>query len=408
MAERAEESGRSKYWGPFVLGLVAPLACVRDGYPLGPSGSVDVRIDVAGALFAADVLDDKGHPVGTRQSPYTTDVKLFISENDEPAFGALVTVRVEPAEALSLKSATGEDQKEPTCAALNGAFRCRATKEGFAKFVLTSEGDWSGAAKVIVSWANLKVEQPITVLPAGLPGTATNFDLVGVDVGEKVLATFIPLKCTVDAVPADLGSKWREGAIRSRELYVRATPPPDQPTVVENAPVIVESLSAEAELDPDAACANRTTRLRVQLGATGESARFYVCFSDIGGQLDLGVSSGQKALQPNPSIRVDPEPRLLRVAAIKTEVPVNLAPVDLFEVSAYSADRVRIAMPVDLSVDSGTVLDLQQVSVTLADEMAPASIISATPKSPGGVRLHVTPRLLSQPDCSSPLVTVKP
>ncbi len=388
--------------------LTAPLACVRDGYPLGPAGSVEIRVDVAGPLFAADVLDENGKPIGSRQSPFSSGVKLFMTENDGPAFGAFVSVRVEPAQALALASAPNEDPKNPTCQSVDGAFRCRATKEGFAGFTVTSEHDWSGAAKIVVTWANLKTEQPVTVLPAGLPDTALNFGLVGIDPSERVLATFLPLQCTVDAVPSDLGSKWREGQIRSREAFVRATPPPDEPAAVENAPVIIESLSSEAQLASDASCSDRTSRIRRQLDATGQSPRFFVCFSDIGGNIELVVTSGQKTVQPNPSVPVDPEPRLLRVAALKGDVPVSLSPVDLFEVSAYSADRVRIAMPVDLTVEPGNVLDLPFFSVTLADEQAPATVISGTPKAPGAVRLHVTPRLFSQPDCSSALVTVTP
>lgn len=403
----ARLSRARRRWTLVVLAF-APLACVRDGYPLGPSGSVEVRLDVAGSLYAADVLDATGKPVGERQKPYSSDVQLFMTENDGPAFGALVSVRVEPSQALSLKSAPNEGGKDPTCEAVEGGFRCRASKEGYARFVVTSEHDWSGPAKIIVSWSNLKVEQPVTILPAGLPENATNFEMVGIDPTEKVLPTFVPLKCTVDAVPADLGSKWREGAIRSREVYVRATPPADAPTVVENAPVIVESLSAEAQLASDASCADRSTRVRLQLGATGESSKFFVCFSDIGGQIDFAVTSGQKSVQPNPSVKVDAEPRLLRVASLKTSVPTSLAPVDLFEVSAYSADRVRIAIPVDLKLDAASVLDLPFVSVTLADENAPSTIVSGTPSGVGSVRLHVSPRLLSQPDCSSPLVTVTP
>jgi hypothetical protein len=393
-----------------VLSIGAAVGCVRDGYPLGPAGSVDIRLAVAGPLFAADLLDANGKPIGDRQTPYSTAVKLFMTENDGPAFGALVAVRVEPAGALTLSSATGEGLKEPTCETVDGGFRCRATREGFAEFVATSEADWSGDAKIVVSWANLKSEQPITVLPAGLPQSATNFGVVGLGPGDKVLPSFDALKCTVDAVPMDLGTKWRAGAIRSRKVVVRATAPVDAPSAVEHAPVVIESLSSEAELSLDAGCADadRVTRLRLQLDASGASEPFYVCFSDLGGDIQLAVTSGQKTVEPSPSISVDPEPRLLRVASLKSDVPVSLAPVDLFEVSAYSADRVRIAVPVDLVVDASNVLDLPVFSVTLADEQAPATIVSGTPKAPGAAALHVRPRLLSQPDCSSSLVTVTP
>jgi hypothetical protein len=88
-------------------------------------------------------------------------------------------------------------------------------------------------------------------------------------------------------------------------------------------------------------------------------------------------------------------------------VPIGAA-VDLFEVSAYSADRVRISMPVDLKVGNDQILVLSAASTTLASEIDPATVIQVTPLTPGTTELHVSPRLLTMPDCVSDPVTVVP
>jgi hypothetical protein len=177
--------------------------------------------------------------------------------------------------------------------------------------------------------------------------------------------------------------------------------------VVENAPVIVESLSSEAALSLAEDCTQRDSRLRVLLGETGQSPPFYVCFSDIGGTIEIGVSSGDKVIDPNRKLVVDPEPRLLRVRSLSSQATVGPA-LDLFEVSAFNADRVRIAMPVDLKIGDDHVLGLTEASVTLAGEESVATVIQAAPLAPGQTSLHVSPRLLSQPDCVSDPVTVVP
>jgi hypothetical protein len=384
-------------------------SCIKRGYPLGRSGNVEIRTDVAGVLFATDTLDGNGKPLGPRQSPNSTGVTLAMTEGSQAAFGAFVEVRVEPSEALSLISATGEttDNGLPTCAFTEGSFRCMATGQGTTRFTLASESDWSGDAKLIVSWADQTKEQVIHVNPAGLPSTATNFSMIvgGIDDVDHVLATFLPLQCTIGPLPDDLGSKWRKGQIRSRETYVRATPPSAAPSVVENAPVIVESLGSEAALSLAEGCEKRETRLRVRLDSTGQSSPFYICFSDIGGTIPFSVTSGEKAIEPNRSIVVDAEPRLLRVRTLTSQVTVGF-PVDLFEISAYNANRVRIAMPVDLHIGDDQVLNVDAASLTLADEANVATVIQAGALKPGVTELHVSPRLLAMPDCVSPAVTV--
>ncbi|UQA55755.1 hypothetical protein [Polyangium aurulentum] len=386
---------------------IAAHGCIQRGYPLAPGGQVDVRVDVAGALFATDTLDEKGKPSGPRQAPHETGVSLFLTEGGAPAFGGYVSVRVEPREALVLRPAADEDTEEPTCEASEGSFRCIASREGFARFVAASESDWSGTATIIISWADRVEEQTIDVLPAGLPDKATNFTMIigGLGEADKVLPTFLALQCSVGPVPDDLGSKWRPGQIRSREAYVRATPPTATPTVVENAPVIVESLFSEAALSEKADCADRRTRLRVLLGATGESEKFFLCFSDIGGKAPFAVTSGEKLIEPSPEVDVDPEPRLLRVRTVQSVVELY-QPTDLFEVSAFNVNRVRIAMPVDLRSDDDQILQLGQASMTLSAEEDFASLVGVYPSSTGTARLHVSPRLLSMPDCVSDPVTV--
>ncbi|WP_437995782.1 hypothetical protein WMF26_31780 [Sorangium sp. So ce185] len=391
--------------GAFALALSA--ACIERGYPLAGSGQVELRADVAGPLFAADTLDAAGRPVPPRQSPWRTEVSLKLTEANEPAYGAYVEVRVAPSEALALRPAGGAEDDGASCGVKDGAFRCTAGTQGYARFTAASEGDWSGEARVVVAWADRTEELPITVLPAGLPEDATNFALIAGGLGDsdRVLATYVPLTCTIGPLPDDLGATWRPGAIRSREARVRASPPQNAPGVVEHAPVIVESLHSEAALSLDPQCRERTTRLRVLLGATGESPPFTLCFSDLGGAVTLAVSSGQKALEPNPSLTVDPEPRLLRVRALRSAVTAG-TPGDLFEVSAYNAERVRIAVPVDLTVGDDQVIALGEASVTLRGEDSEATIIQGVAVGPGTTALRVTPRLLASPECSSEPITV--
>jgi len=399
-----------------VLAALSLPSCLKRGYPLAQSGQADVRMDVAGALFATDTLDEKGNPIGARQQPYKTGVTLFLSEGGAPAYGAFVTVRVEPRQALVLQPDPDENTDFTTCGEIDGTFRCTASPEGLARFIATSQSDWSGTASILVSWADQTKEEQIEILPAGLPDKATNFTMLigGLDQtleNSRVLPTYLALTCAKEAPsPKDLGSKWRPGQIRSREAYVRATAPANAPSVVENAPVIIESLSGEAALSLSAACdeADRKSRLRVLLGPTGESERFFLCFSDIGGAAEFAVTSGQKQLDPGPKIIVDPEPRLLSVRTLQSVVEVG-PELDLFEINAYDVNLVRIEMPVDLSIEpDNQVLTLEKASVTLDKEPEPSTVIAGTPKAEGVVNLHVRPRLFKNPDCISDPISVIP
>lgn len=395
----------------FVMaGAFAASSCIGVGYPLAPSGTVDIRVDVSQSLFAADSLDAEGKPILPRQQPFETGVTLSMTESNAPAFGGFVTVRVEPRQALALHS----DPKEgasPTCVERDGGFQCTALKDGTARFYLTSESDWSGTASLIVSWADRTEEKPIEVLPAGLPTSATNFAMIVTGLnesfnGKRLLPTYLALQCSIGPVPDDLGSKWRPGSIRTREAQVRATAPLNAPGVVENAPVIIEALSSEALLATKSDCLDRSTRLRVLLGQTGESDKFFLCFSDIGGPASFAVTSGEKQIEPETTtIQVDPEPRLLRVRALQSVVELDV-PGDLFEVSAFDVNRVGIQMPVDLAVDDDQIIALSKSTLTLNGEPDPATPISGLPKAEGTVTLSVTPRLLAMPKCMSEPVTV--
>jgi plastocyanin len=383
------------------------MSCLASGHPLSASGTVDIRVDLATPLFAADQVDAGGKPSGLRQTPHATGVTLSLTEEGQPAWGAYVDVRVDPPQALVLSSDPSE--KTPSCTAANGAFRCTGTDHGFARLLVSSEGQWSGAASLLVTWGgNAPKVQPITILPAGLPQDATGFALLvgGLDQTKHVLATYEALVCTMGPVPDDLGSAWRPGQIRARQATVTASPSPSEPGALPNAPVIVSALSAEGALALKADCSDRKPRLRVLLGPTGQSPPFFLCFSDNGGAINFSVTSGQKALDPQPQMLVEPEPRLLRVRSLLTQLPSGLTPIDLFEVSAYNADRVRIALPVDLTIADSTVLSLDVGSTTLADASSVATVLHATPLAIGTTTLHVSPSLFAMPDCVSPPVTV--
>lgn len=392
-----------------IVGLTAAAsspACFARGYPLSESGVVDIRLDSTSALFAADALDASGRPIGPRQRPTATGVTLSLTEDGEPANGGFVHVRVSPPEALVLRPATDELGDVPTCEHRDGSFRCIASPEGVARFVVDSQSDWSGSAKIFVGWAGQELAADVAVAPAGLPEDASNFSLIvsGVDDASRVLPTFRALQCSVDVVPEDLGSKWRTGEIRSFEAFVRATAPTNAPTVVENAPVIIESLSSEGALSLEESCEQRETRLRLLLGPTGQSEKFFLCFSDLGGAVEFTALSGRKSLTK--ALAVDPEPRILRVLARASEVPVD-APVHLFEVSAFNADRVRLSMPVDLRISDDDVMTIgENLTTTLSADGEATTLVQVLPKKVGSAHLTVTPRLLSAPACSSPPVDV--
>jgi hypothetical protein len=418
---------------------LAPIACIDDSHPLGPSGSVRIRVAVAGALFAADVLDAEGNAVGPRQQPSSTRVELFMSEDSEPAYGAFVDVRVEPEEALALVA------DGPECERTDGAFRCTGSEEGYAAFAAVSGGDWSGEARVVVSWAGANGSNDsaaIVVLPAGLPTNATNFALVvegqtGNTLTDRVVPTFEILECSVGPQNDEPTPKWRPGKVRHRTAYVRATAPASDPASVENAPVTVEALNSEGALSLSADCPDpapaapddpfvRQSKLRVLLDAKGQSPPFYLCFSDHGGTIPFTFSSGQLSLakleagQPldRSEIVVETEPRLLRVVTKNPVVAVGEQAE--FEITAYNSDLVKIAMTVFAQPNDPFVLQLAEgssatlVTTPAADpqggEMVtqPEAVVRVIAEDVGATELSVTPNLLDSPVCESAPVTVVP
>ncbi|MBK8255526.1 MAG: hypothetical protein IPK82_23045 [Polyangiaceae bacterium] len=391
---------------------VGVSGCIERGYPLGPSGNVELRFDVAGALFAADDLDAEGKGKEPRQAPFKTGVTLLLVEGSEAANGGFVDVHIEPSEALLIESDSDEQEDAVTCKEKDGKFRCTATPEGVARFNVTALGTWSGEATVVVTWADQRKESVLNVLPAGLPSTVTNFEMIASGLSDtgRVLPTYTALACTnIDALPDDLGSKWRPGNIRAREAFVRAAPPVDDPDVVANAPVIIESRSSEGalSLSQDCADADRVTRLRVLLDATGQSPPFYVCFSDLGGDVGLSITSGALSVSPEPAFDVVPEPRVLRVSAL-TDVVTQDDVAPLFEISAFNTDLKRIPLDVDLESSNPSVLKLSKASETLSGEGTDPTSLVVTPGEPGEAVLHVRPQLYKNPDCQSIPVTVVP
>ncbi len=318
-----------------ILGIVA--SCVHDGYPLGSAGKVQIIATASDQAPLFATID----PTGARQMPDSANVQLVITDDGAPAFGAYVEVAVIPPEALTLSSATPAadaligEKNGSTCQFTDGNFRCLASKEGEAEFVATA-GKYSGTADIVVTWSSLSQDLKIPVQPAGLPSTVPNLQLIGITANDHILATFAAVKCTTSALPSDLGTAWREGAVRSRQLSIVATPPPGQMGVVESAPVTVQALSGAAALSTDQACgmATRQAVEVVHLDAKGQSIEpLFGCFSDVGGTISFAVSSGQVTVTPNPTILVDPEPRIFRVESTKLTTPVSLSPIDMFDVS---------------------------------------------------------------------------
>lgn len=435
MGTRSSRGRRLAAVAGVCVALSFAVSCVHRGYPLGKTGSVEIRVDVAANLFAADVLDTSGKPAeGPRQQPAATGVTLYMSENGEGAYGGFVDVRVDPPQALALQ--TGDD----TCEKTAERFRCTANEEGFARFVAASESDWSGDATLIVEWAGANGSNNrklIPVLPAGLPPGSTNFALIvegQSGTTDRVPATFDILRCTFDPTKEAPVPKWREGKIRKLRAFARASAPQNAPSSVDHAPVVIETLSSEGQLSLAEDCADRKSRLRVLLGATGESDPFYLCFSDKGGTIDYTFVSGKFSLdralalgEPDKvTIQVDTEPLLLKVHAVSTDLVLDPAvfepaTVDV-EVTAYDSDLRGASMTVEARSENLTkpekplVLEIAPNSSSTFATVPVDPIAGGANEPPSAVRLNahalgvgrlvVTPNLLSGPECLSEAITV--
>jgi hypothetical protein len=373
--------------------------CVPGNHPLG-AGTAEFVLD-DDPLYAADVVDEAGKAVLPRQTPYEKRVQIFMVHSGAPDEGAYVDVQIEPPIALDLVSI------DDTCEYLPGTFRCTAAEDGFANFVVRSDSDWSGEAKVVLLGRPAEDEK-IDVSPAGLPPDASDFLMVVEGVAnDRVHARYNALACTFDPEPDSVFEKWPEGRIRVREAEIHATAPADQPSVVEHAPVIVQTLHPEVFVTRDPECGGeRTSLLRLQLDELGRSPKFYFCFSDLGGtQVALSFNSGEKASEPL-LLNVAPEPRLLRIVTLQKDLLVTSGLENVVAVTAYDADLHKIPFTVDVRSTQPTVLDVPLPTAQLPDEESDAALVAAAGLSPGTARIAVSPELHDSPRCTSELITV--
>lgn len=385
-----------------LLALAASTAsaCVSETHPLADSGGViEFQLD-DGPLFAADLVDELGAPVLPRQSPFDKRVKLYLTQDGAPDRGAYVDLRVEPPTALEFVSL------DSTCEQLSGAFRCTAGADGFASFLVESRSTFSGTARLsVVGRGN--ADALVTILPAGLPDSATSFQLAieGAS-SSRVRARYDKLACELAATPDKPFDKWPEGSIRVRSARVLASAPPGSPGILEHAPVTIETLDPEAFVSLDATCpAPHDSRIRVLLDELGRSPEFFLCFSDLGGDgIEFVAQSGANKRDER-QIAVDPEPRLLRIeTTVEPLFAGSTAGQLALQLSAYDADLNRVPLEVELSSTDSAVLKPEKLNVKL-DAGEDVDVFVATGQ-PGEAELIVSPLLFDEPTCSSDAISV--
>lgn len=398
--------------------------CVPDNHPLPAAGTVEILLDNDRPIYAADQIDDlTGFPVLPRQQPYAKRVQLLLSDSQQPDEGAYVDVRLDPPGVL-VPAGVGVNRDglvaiDDTCEQLAGAFRCTADEDGYANFVVRSESDWSGTIAVKISGRS--EEKSFEVKPAGLPMDATGFSMIigGLDQNtDKIAASYSRLACHAGPVPATAYDAWPAGKIRVREAVVRANPPAATPGIIRHAPVIVQTLHSEAKLSLDPACpaAKRSTQLRVQLQLTddaeeqeitvGESPPFYLCFSDIGGNVEIQYYSGELTNQPTRALNVEPEPRLLRVVTLKESLDEGIGQQAVVELSAFDSNLDQVGIPVDIRSSAPGVLAPNVASIQLSADLSYPTQVTADAVAPGTAILRITPRLLDTPQCDSDSIEV--
>jgi len=382
---------------PLLIGALA-WGCIPDSHPLPGNGSALFLLDDK-PIYAADMLDDNGLPVLPRQLPYEKDIQLFLTSANAPDYGAYVDVLVSPPQSLDLLAT------DDTCEQLPGAFRCTAAEDGYTNFMIRSESDWSGTAQLSLVGRQTNETASLTINPAGLPATASNFELIieGIE-GSRIPASYTPLACALEAgedqTPFD---KWPEGDIRVRRAEVRATAPTDTPSIIKNAPVIIQTLHAEAFVTLDELCRPpHDSRIRLQFDAQGLSPSFFFCFSDLGGSLSLSATSWQKSTQVNLSVAL--EPRLLRVVTTDASLEMGQFQVEVGTVSAFLSPIEQVSMTVDVRSSDPTVLQVDTAYLTLP--LSGQEPIRVTPLKPGTATIEVTPQLFSSPQCDSDEITV--
>ena len=374
-------------------------ACVPDNHPLGTLGAVAIIMDTT-HIYAADVLDEDGKAVLPRQKPYQKRVQLYLSSGSAPDQGAYVDVQLDPPHALLLLP------DDDSCEQLSGSFRCTGQDDGFASFWVRSESDFSG--KVVLKIAGRTNDnKDIQVDPAGIPTGTTNFTMLTEGItADTVPARYNALKCTLEPVPDSGFDKWPVGATRVREAEVRASAPSTNPTVINHAPVIIETLHPEAFVTLDPTCpAPRDSRLRVQLDELGRSPKFYFCFSDIGGTLvELSYSSG--SFSEKLRLTVKPEPRLLRVVTEATQLTTSSGEVSAVAVSAFDADLKKVSFTVDVTSDNPLFLKPKEPTAVLPVHGEVAKLLTIVPLQAGQAHILVAPELHDAPVCKSELITV--
>jgi hypothetical protein len=375
---------------------------VAANHPLGDKGELLFLADDT-PIYAADVIDDAGKPVLPRQAPFQKTIQIYLTNGNAADEGAYVDLQADPPIAFKFVSV------DDTCVHLAGAFRCTAAEDGFATFAVRSDSDYSDSPN---GGANVRVVgrrefEQVVVLPAGLPATATNFSMVIEGVGgNSVQARYDDLECTLEPSPDDTFNKWQRP--RVREARITATAPINAPTVIEHAPVIIQTLHPEVVVSLDPSCPEpRASHLRVQLDATGNSPPFYFCFSDIGGT-DARIafnSGGQITVTPR-TLDIDPEPRLLRLVTTLTDLSTADGSASPVSVSAFDADLQKVELAVDMRSTDTSVLRLTNATATLPAEGGGVLAVQTTIEGPGTAQIEITPELHSQPVCSSLPITV--
>jgi len=385
----------------------AMTGCVADNHPLPTSGSVEFLLDSA-PLYAR-FNDDL-----PRQNPFEKRVQVRLVTSGAPDRGAYVDLQINPPGALVLLPDPGEGE-DPSCEQLPGVFRCTAEEDGIANFVVRSESDVADD-DITINVVGRTERGSVTVLPAGLPESASNFTLIvqGLE-GRRVNADYDKLACSRSAESNP--SKWTKPRVRAARLSV--TPPPNNRNVVVNAPAIVQSLSSEVFVTRNEDCSGeRTNSLVVQFGLedssndpdapdAGSTGTFYFCFSDQGDDdVRLAFSSGAKSGTLDP-IRVAPEPVLLRVETTQSTLQTDdLPPISVVNIAAFDFENVRVPMTVDVRSTDLDVLRPTVSSAVLPDEGEVDQQIFVTLDQPGTATIQVFPELKTEPRCDSEPITV--
>jgi hypothetical protein len=405
------------------IALTAVLgpACMSTSHPLDQDGTVTISSDVTGPLFSPP------QSTITVRQRYSADITLIMTEGGQPADRAFVEVTVNPDGLLTLFPADGDD----SCATVDGIFRCTSTHEGLANFRIEADGAPSSAgvtrpsqqgpqvADVTINWSGSgKASLPVTVLPPGLPSDVHSLTLsVGGAGGAQHLGpTYHALKClTALMSPLAGGNVWPPNP-RALPVVVQSEVPPDDPTVVTNAPVMLQSMSPEAAFSATQDCSNRSQDMTLTLDDAGQ-ATAWACFSDLGGSLEgmnahqiaLSVASGeaQVGTTGTVSIAVDPEPLALSVIALDSLLPTPAMypmPTPLFQLAAYDILGQPATMDVQISLTGTSVSLLGQATYTVGGAMP--SVVDVTATTAGTIQAHVWAPLAPSIMCPSSTVTV--